>query len=234
MKQTRFLITARRHAPTLGALSLCGALLSGCGPKEVAVPSDTTVVVQSPTPAPGKVTVDVPPVVVKPAATPKTKIVTKVVTKEVTPTPAKSGKDDSVKLPPPAATPTKAPTKAPAKTVGKLGPIPKDATTLVKEDIKVGTGAIAEAGKTVSVHYTGTLTDGKKFDSSLERGQPFNFPLGQGAVIPGWDEGVAGMKVGGKRRLIIPPDLGYGDRGAGADIPPGATLVFTVELLGVE
>lgn len=100
-------------------------------------------------------------------------------------------------------------------------------------DIVVGTGTTAVAGKNVSVHYTGWLTDGKKFDSSVDRGQPFNFPLGGGRVIKGWDEGVAGMKVGGKRQLRIPPELGYGARGAGGAIPPNATLIFDVELLEV-
>jgi FKBP-type peptidyl-prolyl cis-trans isomerase len=100
-------------------------------------------------------------------------------------------------------------------------------------DIMAGTGATAVAGKPVSVHYTGWLTDGKKFDSSLDRGQPFTFPLGGGKVIKGWDEGVAGMKVGGKRQLRIPPELGYGARGAGGVIPPNATLIFDVELIDV-
>jgi len=98
-------------------------------------------------------------------------------------------------------------------------------------DIVVGTGATAVPGKTVKVHYTGWLTNGKKFDSSVDRGQPFAFPLGGGQVIKGWDEGVAGMKVGGKRQLHIPPDLGYGSRGAGGVIPPNATLIFDVELI---
>lgn len=100
-------------------------------------------------------------------------------------------------------------------------------------DIVVGTGDTAVPGKPVSVHYTGWLTDGKKFDSSLDRGQPFVFTLGQGDVIKGWDEGVAGMKVGGKRQLRIPPSLGYGDSGAGGVIPPNATLIFDVELIEV-
>lgn len=100
-------------------------------------------------------------------------------------------------------------------------------------DIKVGTGAVAVAGKNVSVHYTGWLTNGTKFDSSVDRGQPFQFPLGMGRVIRGWDEGVAGMKVGGKRKLIIPPNLGYGERDMGV-IPPNSTLIFEVELLGVK
>jgi FKBP-type peptidyl-prolyl cis-trans isomerase FkpA len=107
------------------------------------------------------------------------------------------------------------------------------------QDMVVGTGAEAVAGHLVSVHYTGWLrnpdgTAGKKFDSSVDRGQPFEFPLGGGRVIRGWDEGVAGMKVGGKRKLVIPPELGYGARGAGGVIPPGATLIFDVELLGVQ
>ena len=102
------------------------------------------------------------------------------------------------------------------------------------EDIVEGTGAEAVAGKTVSVHYTGWLTDGQKFDSSKDRGRAFQFSLGKGEVIRGWDEGVAGMKVGGKRKLTIPPDLGYGARGAGGVIPPNATLQFEVELLAVR
>jgi len=101
------------------------------------------------------------------------------------------------------------------------------------EDFIVGTGPEAKAGDNVSVHYTGTLTDGTKFDSSVDRGQPFSFPLGKGRVIRGWDVGVAGMKVGGKRKLIIPPDEGYGAGGAGGVIPPNATLVFEVELLKI-
>ncbi|HEY3347222.1 MAG TPA: FKBP-type peptidyl-prolyl cis-trans isomerase [Nitrospirota bacterium] len=102
------------------------------------------------------------------------------------------------------------------------------------EDIKVGTGPEAKAGQTVSVHYTGWLTDGKKFDSSKDRNEPFMFHLGGGEVIPGWDQGVVGMKVGGTRKLTIPPALGYGAQGAGGVIPPNATLVFEVELLGVK
>ena len=101
-------------------------------------------------------------------------------------------------------------------------------------DQVTGTGDVAVAGKTVSVHYTGWLENGKKFDSSLDRGQPFSFPLGAGRVIKGWDEGVQGMKVGGKRKLTIPSDLGYGSRGAGGVIPPNSTLIFDVELLGVR
>ncbi len=101
------------------------------------------------------------------------------------------------------------------------------------EEVTVGEGAEAKAGNNVSVHYTGWLTDGKKFDSSKDRNAPFQFSLGAGMVIRGWDEGVQGMKVGGVRRLTIPSSLGYGERGAGGVIPPNATLVFEVELLGV-
>jgi FKBP-type peptidyl-prolyl cis-trans isomerase FkpA len=110
----------------------------------------------------------------------------------------------------------------------------KTASGLSYVDEVVGNGAAAEPGQMVSVHYTGWLTNGHKFDSSVDRGQPFEFSLGRGQVIKGWDEGVAGMKVGGKRRLTIPPELGYGARGAGSDIPPNATLVFDVQLLGVK
>jgi FKBP-type peptidyl-prolyl cis-trans isomerase len=105
---------------------------------------------------------------------------------------------------------------------------------LVIEDLRVGNGAEATAGQTVSVHYTGTLTDGKKFDSSHDRGQPFKFKLGAGQVIKGWDQGVAGMKIGGVRKLTIPPHLGYGARGAGGVIGPNATLLFEVELLALS
>ena len=106
-------------------------------------------------------------------------------------------------------------------------------SSLIIEDLSVGEGAEAVAGKHVTVHYTGWLTDGTKFDSSLDRNDPFDFPLGRGHVIRGWDDGVAGMKVGGKRKLTIPPEMGYGARGAGGVIPPNATLVFEVELLAV-
>lgn len=101
------------------------------------------------------------------------------------------------------------------------------------DDTVIGDGATAEKGQTVSVHYTGWLTDGEKFDSSKDRNDPFQFPLGAGRVIRGWDEGVQGMKVGGTRRLTIPPQLGYGAQGAGGVIPPNATLVFEVELLAL-
>lgn len=107
------------------------------------------------------------------------------------------------------------------------------ASGLVIEELVVGSGATAASGNTVSVHYTGWLTDGRKFDSSVDRKEAFNFPLGAGHVIRGWDEGVAGMQEGGKRKLTIPPALGYGAAGAGGVIPPNATLVFEVELLKV-
>ncbi len=105
--------------------------------------------------------------------------------------------------------------------------------TLKIEDLRVGNGAEAMAGKKVSVHYVGTLTDGKKFDSSRDRNDPFVFQLGAGQVIRGWDQGVVGMKVGGLRKLTIPPHLAYGERGFPGAIPPNATLVFEVELMAV-
>ena len=105
---------------------------------------------------------------------------------------------------------------------------------LIIEELTVGNGATAAAGQSVSVHYTGWLTDGTKFDSSVDRNDPFEFNLGRGQVIAGWDQGVAGMQIGGKRKLTIPPELGYGERGAVGVIPPNATLVFEVELLGVR
>lgn len=109
-----------------------------------------------------------------------------------------------------------------------------NATGLDIETITEGTGALAETGKKVEVHYTGKLTDGSVFDSSLTRGKPFSFTLGEGQVIKGWEEGILGMRVGEKRILTIPPELGYGARGAGSSIPPNATLVFEVELLDVR
>jgi FKBP-type peptidyl-prolyl cis-trans isomerase FkpA len=114
----------------------------------------------------------------------------------------------------------------------------KTDTGLVYDDVKVGAGDEAKSGQTVTVHYTGWVYEdgkkGKKFDSSKDRGKPFVFPLGASRVIKGWDQGVAGMKIGGTRNLIIPPQLGYGARGAGGVIPPNATLFFEVELLGVK
>ena len=121
-------------------------------------------------------------------------------------------------------------TSGPTKVEGK----PKSTVSGVEYwDIVVGTGATAAPGKTVGVHYTGWLADGKKFDSSVDRGRPISFPLGAGRVIKGWDEGIAGMKVGGKRQLRIPPGLGYGSRGAPPKIPPNAVLIFDVQLLAV-
>jgi FKBP-type peptidyl-prolyl cis-trans isomerase FkpA len=110
----------------------------------------------------------------------------------------------------------------------------KTSSGLTYEDTRQGTGPTAQSGQTVSVHYTGWLTSGKKFDSSKDRNQPFDFPLGMGNVIKGWDEGVQGMQVGGIRKLMIPPALGYGPRGAGGVIPPDATLIFEVELLKIR
>ena len=138
-----------------------------------------------------------------------------------------------------AVTACKASDSAPSSSTGETGL--SSITTLQVTDVKVGTGADAINGKSVSVHYTGWLYKeatadhhGTKFDSSRDRNQPFSFTLGAGQVIKGWDQGVAGMKVGGQRTLIIPPSLGYGSAGAGGVIPGNATLVFDVELLGVQ
>ena len=134
-----------------------------------------------------------------------------------------------------AAAAVGAPEKALAQTSGKTM---TTSSGLQITDTKVGEGAAPKTGQTCVMHYTGWLytngAKGKKFDSSLDRGQPFSFTIGQGRVIPGWDEGVATMKVGGQRTLIIPPELGYGARGAGGVIPPNATLIFDVELLDVK
>ena len=115
---------------------------------------------------------------------------------------------------------------------GDSGASPSGGGTLVIEDLVVGTGATAAVGDTVTVHYVGTFTNGTKFDSSYDRNQPYPFRIGAGQVIAGWDQGVPGMKVGGKRRLTIPPDLAYGSRGQGA-IPPNTTLVFEIDLLSI-
>jgi peptidylprolyl isomerase len=136
--------------------------------------------------------------------------------------------------PAPTGTPTAAATPAAKKPVVHV-PKGKAPKKLVIKDIKKGTGPEAQDGQTVTVQYVGVLyKGGKQFDASWDRGQPFSFPLGAGQVIPGWDQGVKGMKVGGRRELIIPPDLGYGSQGAGGTIPPNATLVFVVDLVSVQ
>ena len=203
---------------TVAGLSLL--VLAGCNSQPESTGSTTTVV-EAPAPAPEIKVETAPPVIVKTEEKPKaapTKADAKAAKTTTTTTTIKK---------------TVAPTAKP-KPAAKLGPIPKEATKLIVEDIAIGAGPTATPGKMVSVHYTGTLTNGTKIDSSLDSGAPFEFPLGAGQVIRGWDQGVAGMKVGGKRRLIIPSDLGYGPDGSPPVIPPNATLVFTVELLGVQ
>jgi len=130
--------------------------------------------------------------------------------------------------------PPKAAAKTPAGPTKVSGKPVTTASGLEYWEVKKGTGALAQAGKKVSVQYTGWLSDGKEFDSSLDVGDPIQFDLGKGLVIKGWDEGIAGMKVGGKRQLRIPPALGYGARGFSTSIPPNATLIFDVELVGVK
>ncbi len=129
------------------------------------------------------------------------------------------------------------------RSIPQLSAYPGDPTSMEKQITKsglayidqvIGTGAEAKTGEKVTVHYTGYLTDGKKFDSSVDRNKPFTFVIGLGQVIKGWDEGVASMKVGGKRKLLIPANLGYGTRGAGGVIPPNADLVFDVELISIQ
>jgi FKBP-type peptidyl-prolyl cis-trans isomerase len=151
---------------------------------------------------------------------------------------ADASKTETNAAPPQTAAPAASPASgAPVTFAPQLGVDLKSMTTtpsgLAYKDTKVGSGPVAKAGQTASVQYTGWLPDGTKFDSSRDRNEPFSFGLGAGQVIKGWDEGVAGMKVGGRRLLVIPPSLGYGAGGAGP-IPPNSTLVFDVELLGVK
>ena len=144
---------------------------------------------------------------------------------------------EKVEEPEPPPKPTKIEAAEPEPPPGAsaaAGDATKEVTSLVKEDIKEGNGTAAKTGDTVKVHYTGTLLDGTKFDSSLDRGEPFEFKLGAGAVIKGWDEGVVGMKPGGKRKLTIPAEKAYGKAGRPPQIPPNSPLVFEVELIGVS
>ena len=141
----------------------------------------------------------------------------------------------TAQAPEPAKAPAESPTPEAATKTAPAGPKTIATSSGLKyQDLVVGKGSLPTAGKRVRVHYTGWLTDGTKFDSSVDRNTPFDFALGRGEVIPGWDEGVASMRVGGKRKLTIPPQLAYGSRGAGGVIPPNATLVFEVELLAVQ
>ncbi len=142
---------------------------------------------------------------------------------------------DSGQATEPAATPADQPATAPQPDASAPTPATGAETTELKiEDLKVGTGAVAELGKKVTVNYTGTLIDGTKFDSTKDRGTPFPFTLGSGMVIAGWEQGVKGMKEGGTRKLTVPPALAYGNRSVGGVIPPNSTLIFEIELVKVE
>ncbi len=193
-----------------GVLTQVNVRLPGGAPKPPVVTPPVTPPVETPPVTPPVETPPVTPPVVPPPVTPPPATVP--AAPPVTPTPEK-----------PSETP-------PAKESKKMTTTPSG---LQYEDTVEGTGPSPEKGKVVTVHYTGTLEDGTKFDSSRDRNSPFKFTIGVGQVIKGWDEGVAGMKVGGRRKLIIPAALGYGASGAGGVIPPNATLIFDVELLGV-
>ena len=144
------------------------------------------------------------------------------------------GSDNEEEASAPASTPTAEATPEPTKPEVEV-PRGKAPKKLLKEDLKVGSGPAAESGQTVSVHYVGvSFLNGRQFDASWDTGQPFSFTLGAGQVIPGWDQGVAGMKVGGRRRLVIPPDLAYGPQGSPPTIGPNETLVFVVDLLAIQ
>lgn len=214
-------------------LLVMAALAGACGPKPETVsttPTDSAPAATSPAPASPAVseTVAVPPTTESPAPASGME----------SPAPASpgsspaSGEGEAAGMESPDA--AGGDTASPA-----AGPPPAGTQKALPSGVKytemtAGTGTTAESGKRVSVHYTGWLTNGEKFDSSLDRKTPFDFTLGAGEVIPGWDEGVKGMKVGEKRRLEIPPDQGYGAEGAPGAIPPNATLIFEVELLGIQ
>jgi peptidylprolyl isomerase len=155
---------------------------------------------------------------------------------QTTSTPSIAATESSVTVAstPSSVTATPTASSTPKKTTTGANKVVTTSSGLKYTELKVGTGATPKTGQTVLVHYTGTLENGTKFDSSRDRGVPFEFSLGTGQVIKGWDEGISTMKVGGRRKLIIPPKLGYGARGAGGVIPPNATLIFDVELLGIK
>jgi FKBP-type peptidyl-prolyl cis-trans isomerase len=148
--------------------------------------------------------------------------------------PAESGSPSASASPEASGSPSASASPQASGSPAAKGKTKTTASGLMIEYVAEGKGAVAEKGKTVSVHYTGTLTDGKKFDSSLDRNEPIEFPLGQGMVIPGWEEGIEGMKVGEKRKLTIPYKLAYGEAGRPPVIPPKAVLLFDVELMGVK
>lgn len=221
----RFFSSQRPFSSLLGSALACTLLVatvgcssgpSGSDPNSKPTPMKTAATANSPTPAAGSST---------PSASPSG---------SASASPSESGSPSESASPAESGSPSASASPEASGSPAAKGKTKTTASGLMIEYVAEGKGAVAEKGKTVSVHYTGTLTDGKKFDSSLDRNEPIEFPLGQGMVIPGWEEGIEGMKVGEKRKLTIPYKLAYGEAGRPPVIPPKAVLLFDVELMGVK